>query len=883
MPAQLDGMLQRRAYVDYVKRLNWALQVIMGDDMANIGALVDLRDQLLERKNAVHQILLERLQNYLFLRQAEDSTSSGVDSKFDVTNLRDVRPRLPVDVIAQQYHSVRRQLAIATTNDDSSGTRVALSAASGMRASNCDALLQELVEALDASLVAPLDVSYERIVKSLKLEIKRMVDEAADTVSARIRTQQERDTSSNLEKLNARTANKCATSAMSEDGLHRPDSQGLVELLETVHQTFIVVFFNLVRFSSCCEHVGGSVYAKENRMFALAETWRDMQNTIELYVLKHLQEPRAAGEGSYTTQELFTGTFHSKLAFSFGAQTTHSTGTGLTPMHSRLDNDEYAGSDFVESSPYHIMNIYSPLMAFADTGFELLAATGMDVHLARGSHLLPTFVDDFVTQNFSITIVEETNRLCSIAVQAADAFMPPPTPSRVWRPNRQPLKSCMTVVRLIETLYDCVRAIPAHADTFVLQINTLLTRYVRECRRQVELGCRNHVAYTTVCPSTSREEDSGSHASAAALAAMLQNESNQAWRSVVQARARLHSSGKADGAVLLPPLVDLTSGGHGNAVVFTDDEAEAMFRSEFAALSAAVDQHEAATSSVIQLLPEDQFVLLTNFADSLAYLCECVQSHERSIFRLRHQESSKPIHAHVIVPGENAENGKLRQRRSDASGWSDSLSSCKGRAHRTLLVALGYSDESPPEDFEPQRDTSATPGTGLLTTFGESDDETVSTMDTKSLCWAIRRCWMLHDSCLLVLRLELRCACISNLRRTRDATYNLSTAPVNPEEFVVGWNRLLQRLSGLLSRYLPSDKHTFVISGLPSTMAAILEHYSGVHDGSTAFTTAGVMQMRRNIFALQQAFKSIYARNSALLVEDIFLDRLDATFVMISS
>ena len=36
---QLDGMLRRRAFLDYVGRLNWAVNAIMQEDMAGIGAV----------------------------------------------------------------------------------------------------------------------------------------------------------------------------------------------------------------------------------------------------------------------------------------------------------------------------------------------------------------------------------------------------------------------------------------------------------------------------------------------------------------------------------------------------------------------------------------------------------------------------------------------------------------------------------------------------------------------------------------------------------------------------------------------------------------------------------------------------------------------------
>jgi hypothetical protein len=51
-----------------------------------------------------------------------------------------------------------------------------------------------------------------------------------------------------------------------------------------------------------------------------------------------------------------------------------------------------------------------------------------------------------------------------------------------------------------------------------------------------------------------------------------------------------------------------------------------------------------------------------------------------------------------------------------------------------------------------------------------------------------------------------------------------------------------QRLNALLKCFLPPEKHAFVMSGLPCTMAAILEHESGIHEGADV-TAAGVMQV----------------------------------------
>lgn len=54
-------------------------------------------------------------------------------------------------------------------------------------------------------------------------------------------------------------------------------------------------------------------------------------------------------------------------------------------------------------------------------------------------------------------------------------------------------------------------------------------------------------------------------------------------------------------------------------------------------------------------------------------------------------------------------------------------------------------------------------------------------------------------------------------------------------------------------------------------MAAVLEHESGVDDGADV-TAAGVMQMRRNVFALQKTVKAMHTGSPTLQAEDKFLD-----------
>jgi hypothetical protein len=676
---------------------------------------------------------------------------------------------------------------------------------------------------------------------------------------------------------------------------------------------YIVVFFNLVRFSSACEELDGSSStndtqrSQETRMYALAETWRDMQNTIELFVLKHLREPMASGEGTYTTQELFSGTFSSKLTFSFNSVHTQHGGVPMSTTSSSHENEGYAGSEFVQCSPYHMMAIYMPMQEFAEAGLSLLTATGMDMHLARGSHLLPTFLDDFITHTFSLQIVEDSNRLCSVATQAADAFLPPPTPSRTWRPTRAPLQSCLVVTRLIETLYQCMRAIPTHADLFLSQVTNLISRYASECRRQVELSARYTIAYQIICPTKE-----AAAASAAALSGILQGQSNRTWRQVLREREVLELRNFSASA-------EVQGGGEEEKPeAFSEIEAlsGALFNSEFGALSAALHEHEQAAlandgvnafgQSAERLMSEGQCTLLANVVDALAFLCEQVSALERA-FLQSGALAPELVAAQEADDEHETEEEPERELTScldmpDPVESVDGLHSVRGRAASRIGAGVAparsiagktvasYTSLAQKTMMSALRSGANIVGvTGLIDDFSDEsslddDLEELENSDLESNTGgfpggvvgrgvALARCWVLHDRFLLVLRTELRCQCFFHLKRTRTAKYDLRTAPVNPEEFVVAWNRALERLNALIKTYSSPAKHAFVLSGLPSTMAAILTTYSGVDEGEDV-TAAGVMQMRRNVFALQNLVKVMHVGSPALQAEDVFLDTL---------
>lgn len=259
--------------------------------------------------------------------------------------------RLAADAIREQCELAQHEVAASATDSTYHPQRGA-----------DDALLNDLVKSLLA--LDRIPAAHERIHKSLKAELKRLVDEAAMLVGKR--------GDSSRDSRAAKFSRDGSQQERWEGTLKSPPSEYLCAFLELVFQMFSGVFYRFVTFTRLCDLVTGvAPGTAEGRMNALAETWRDMQDTVEQLVLKHLQEPDAQGEGSYSTAQLFQGTFPTKLSYTFNAQTEFGQGASGS---GRVD--KYAGSDFVRCSPYHIGAIYSQILTFAETGADLLATAG---------------------------------------------------------------------------------------------------------------------------------------------------------------------------------------------------------------------------------------------------------------------------------------------------------------------------------------------------------------------------------------------------------------------------------------------------------------------------------------------------------------------------
>eukprot|EP01052_Picozoa_sp_SAG31_P002759 SAG31_NODE_99_length_25388_cov_12.710507_15_plen_789_part_00 len=781
-------------------------------------------------------------QVFIFLRQPQRDRDTGAHGSVYnriLASRHDALPRLPVRDIQTLAETARRAVASASAVDSAYQSGIGV-LDSGV-GSDSDALfLDDLLKSLLALNRIP--AAHERMHKAMKAELKRFVDEAAVLVEQQIRgSHGNRSKGASLHSL----ARRDVLSTL-EDALKAPPSHHLCAFLELVFQMLHSVLYRYVAFTRLCDLATGCAPGtNERRVQALAESWRDMQDTVEQLVLKHLQEPESEGEVSHTTAQLFQGTFETKLSYSFNSSANSDIGKNSSRVRSGGSSDGsamqhvYAGSDFIRCSPYHITAICPQLLAFAQIGADLLGAAGIVPKVVQDATVLPAFVDDFVGKTFHSSLIADSNRLCSLALQGPNSFDPPRAPSRIWQPNRQPLKGCKTIVGLLQRLYRCATAMPTHKDKFLSQATALLMRFVFESRRQINMGGRSRVAYDIVIPD-SRSASEGAVATAAALVKMLQGASNHAWQGVLRSRrvniSNLMRASK-DLDMIETTLMDIENvliSEDPTVLLFTDRDTEALLKSEFGLLSAALHDFEQAESLVkdqqnnVTARPIGQFnshactqptvreanaaemqcTLLANVADSLAFLCECVESfeltlHGRKTYLQSHKMASDNRDGTLntaAVPNYSPIRGKAKTSPASVAEASDisGNSSAGTKSSRTIFSALRRKETS----ASAAQTTSGADDDDYSTVESDIDDEEedewddVKTLKVKisdlPLRSAINTCWALHDRCLLLLRIEMRVQCYVYLRRSRQAAYNIATSPINPEEFIVNWNRTVQ-------------------------------------------------------------------------------------------
>ena len=107
---------------------------------------------------------------------------------------------------------------------------------------------------------------------------------------------------------------------------------------------------------------------------------------------------------------------------------------------------------------------------------------------------------------------------------------------------------------------------------------------------------------------------------------------------------------------------------------------------------------------------------------------------------------------------------------------------------------------------------------------------------------------------LLTLHVDIRCGIIHMISRTFNAFYQLEQPANEPDPSVMSLNADLLSFDDNVVHYLPSDEHSFIITGI-----GLLIDYILVADASkiSVMNQNGCGRMQLNILVLQQNLKSI--------------------------
>lgn len=114
----------------------------------------------------------------------------------------------------------------------------------------------------------------------------------------------------------------------------------------------------------------------------------------------------------------------------------------------------------------------------------------------------------------------------------------------------------------------------------------------------------------------------------------------------------------------------------------------------------------------------------------------------------------------------------------------------------------------------------------------------------------------LAEKCLFQIRVEVQMHCFFHLRAMAAAEYDLQSESSQPEQFVIDLNKDLTRIEEALSRYYDSAKIQYVFGNLDRLICSIMMRSLPLM-AQRRVSKFGVLQITRNLYALQQNLTNI--------------------------
>ncbi|KIO33872.1 hypothetical protein M407DRAFT_65131 [Tulasnella calospora MUT 4182] len=489
VPDTLESMMSEKRLLQAAILLVRSLRMINKGELMEIGALADLRSYLTGQETALREILIDELQNHLYLKVF------WCDSRW------------------ASYTPGQQQ---PSQNPES----------------NSFEYIETLLEAL--AVLGKLGGALDNVAQRLPIELFSLVEGTIEEI--RDRSDLGKRASLNLQTTNRSsqlwiTSNGLSSLKEAATGLRlaaleahtgRIDREPLKDLFWTLYSKLDAVLQGLRVVYEVSNRIGSrrdfkdSSGAKPGALFPLMDIWAPIQTEVRTLLGDYLtDEERGAISGRYQiasiNEVLREGRGvqrdKSKAVFRAGKtdakisaktlkrhedeltrvlkdsvpglvggsadatiQTSQSTGPGV--------DDRYtgAGSHFkiVKADAFHVTVLFQPTLAFLQRVEQVLPPGMGDV--ARAS---TAFLDEFVVKVYLPQLEDKVATLFHQAAVSADAFQEDPHSMRL---SPKPLiKASTQLVSLINSLCAMHRSTPFHTENYSRLILDIIIRFYQRC------------------------------------------------------------------------------------------------------------------------------------------------------------------------------------------------------------------------------------------------------------------------------------------------------------------------------------------------------------------------------------------------------------------
>ncbi|PRP74064.1 exocyst complex component 4 isoform a [Planoprotostelium fungivorum] len=826
IPHRLEEYIEKKHYLQAARILVKSVNSLFGEDLMEIGALSDLRRDLLEMKTTFHERLIDELQDVVYLRNPhairdEDKESIAAFQNASIS----IRDREGIDAVKSRFKSFEdrsKGLEVQELEDN-------LEEEAERDIQHFMAIIVDSLSILDRIPTALASLNNQVGIQLLSI-INQLMDEVRRDEGKRGEEEGEKK---------EREVEKVWYDLIRETNVER-SKHPLVKLLMRLCPRWYLIARNHIFLTNLINTRYVAETEAEEQLYnsslppdslkplkrcipnpyKIDGVWSVMQLQMETLIGLHLGnefkertgQTSVTGGGNilYRREKLFSFSNSSAATFTSGneQENSHSNTNGGAGLGYSM------GQALEEPSPHNLTPIY-PII----TNFDLQVEQMIPKQNSALTHVgIKFFIDDYVVNTYLDYVRGDFEDRLSDSLIGFEAYkLVEPrhySPAISETSERQLLQSSVHVYLYIRELIVNIITMPAYTKSFISILQSTLLRFLEAYRGKFE--------------EILRETETGKRIKNVDMVQLLNTDpvwSTREMRSVsvaIESNPRFRPNSKS-----------------------TNEEVDAFHEIELA-MEASLFPNSYPINSVL---------LAATQSATGAIVTPAVI--EPSIVKSNDETMLNPFLVNQLtLPRETliTDVGKL----SLVANMNNSLEWLLVELQKLFITPLAVFTEAQ-NSLKGSKNRSRK---GSVSSAAPIDEGVTLIELEPDLDKVTKKLAEISILCLYAMRTELRVHCYYYLNEAVRSSYHLETEVLEPDPAIIDLNRDLSTIEEALSPYLPKIKLKYLFYSLPPLISNVL--IKSLLRKIKSVNKNGVLKMCRNVFALQQnltnivQFKEVY-------------------------